>query len=115
MRVVFPETKEPVMRKVLIHALVSAAVLVAVEMHGNALGAMQAQTSKPASEESGATAATPEQLKREKGNASSRMQQDRRRFARQGVAMRRRSRDCGCLQGPNGSDPERAGTAGGCS
>jgi hypothetical protein len=74
------------MRKTLIHALAVAAVFMAVEMHGNALGAVQATTSKTASEKSSSTAAPPEQLKREKGNAASRMQQDRRRFARQDVA-----------------------------
>jgi TolA-binding protein len=83
---VFSESKELVMRKTLIYALVGAAMFVAVEMGGNALAAVQATTSKTVSEKSSATAATPEQLKREKGNASSRMQQDRRRFPRPDVA-----------------------------
>jgi TolA-binding protein len=79
------------MRKTIMHVLmVGAAVFVAVVGQGDAnsaaLAAAPAPTSKAASERSDSTAATPEQLKREKGNASARMQQDRRRFPRQDIS-----------------------------
>jgi len=77
------------MRRTFIHVLIGLGGLLAVEAIGIAVplaAAAEGPATKLADGNAKPTAATPEQLKREKGNASSRLQQDRRRFPRQDIS-----------------------------